>query len=228
MWQALTRDTTTYFVPLEQQVGADKVIDVARRLGIRFRYPADSRLAEPPNGRQWGAFTLGVPSTTALDLATAYATLAADGKHCDPTPVQQLTDASGRAVGAASACATAVSPDVARATMDAARCPVGDRPASGDRCGDTKTPATGVRKKIGHQVAGQFGMSSDRADLGLVVASPQLVTAGLIGDGAGLRRPVNETTKSRFIDTVSVVESSGLSPLPANDFAPPSPGLTGR
>lgn len=228
MWQALAGDVTTYFVPLEEQVGADRVIDLAQRLGIRFNYPPEARLATPENAHQWGGFTLGISHTTALDLATAYATLAADGTHCDPRPVRQITDPSGHPVTPAAACTAAVPPDVARATLDAARCPVGDRPASGDRCGGTEGPASGVRDVVGRPAAGVFGLDDYKADPALVVAGPQLVTAGLIGDGAGASHSTTTATRTRLIDTVTTVQANGLKPLPTKDFPPPSRKLTGR
>ncbi len=60
---------------------------------------------------QWGAFTLGVSSTTPLDLANAYATLAADGKYCEPNPVQEIVAPDGAKLDvAASRCRKAVDP----------------------------------------------------------------------------------------------------------------------
>jgi hypothetical protein len=228
MWGALAGNVTTYFVPLEEQVGAAKVIDLAQRLGIRFRYPGDADQASPGNGQRWGSFTVGVSETTALDLATAYATLAADGRHCDPRPVQRITDPSGRPVTAGGAtCRSVVTPGVARATMDAARCPVGDRPASGDRCGPRSGPVSAVRAAVGRPVAGVFGGDAFGAEPALALASPQLVTAGLIGDGAHRGLRVGAATRTRLIDTVTEVESTGLKPLPRKDFAAPSRKLTG-
>jgi membrane peptidoglycan carboxypeptidase len=228
MWRAPAGNVTTYFDPLEEQVGADKAIDLAQRPGIRFRYSGDADRASPGHGVQWGSFTVGVSQTTALDLATAYATLAADGRHCDPRPVQRITDPSGRPVTAGGAtCRSAVSPDVARATMDAARCPVGDRPASGDRCGPRKGPVSAVRAAVGRPVAGVFGISSSGTEPVLALAGPQLVTAGLIGDGANRGIRVGAATRTRPIETVTEVQSTGLRPLPHKDFAAPSRKLTG-
>ena len=90
MWTAFGSSVNTYFVPLEQQVGAENVIKAAQKLGITFRSSDDARRATKEGGaNQWGAFTLGVSSTTPLELANAYATLAADGKFCEPIPVQR-------------------------------------------------------------------------------------------------------------------------------------------
>jgi hypothetical protein len=217
MWQALAGDVTTYFVPLEERVGVTKVIEMAQRLGIQVR-------SSSGDDQNWGSFIFGTDETTALELATAYATLAADGRHCDPRPVQSITDPAGRTESAVgSVCSAAVSADVARATMDAARCPVGDRPASGNRCGDRKGPASGVRAAVGRPVAGVFGIDANGTGPALAVAGPQLVTAALIGNGPVL----TGKTRARLIDAVTGVESRGLKPLPVKGFTAPSRKLTG-
>src|SRR4051812_24011993 len=55
----------------------------------------------PAAGREpaWktpGKDTLGAEATSPPDLASAYATLAATGTHCDPTPVTGILDSAGR------------------------------------------------------------------------------------------------------------------------------------
>ena len=128
---AFGRSVNTYFVPLQERVGADAVVDAARRLGIEFRSAGDAERARDRDAAgAWGSFTLGVSATTPLDLANAYATLAADGRHCEPIPVQRITDRTGQALAVAEPrCRRTVRAAVARAAIDAARCPVGDRSA---------------------------------------------------------------------------------------------------
>ena len=53
-------------------------------------------MASPEKANQWGAFTLGVSDTTPLEMANAYATIAADGKFCKANPVSGLFDRNGR------------------------------------------------------------------------------------------------------------------------------------
>ena len=93
--------------------------------------------AGPPRAAptSWGAFTLGVSLTTPLELANAYATLAADGQYCEPIPVQR-DHATRRATSSTwptRAASRRISTEVARAAVDAARCPVGDR-SLGRKC----------------------------------------------------------------------------------------------
>src|SRR5262249_19921124 len=121
MWTGFGNSINTFFVPLEQTDGADKVVNVAQRLGIKFRAASDQVLATK-YASNWGAFTLGVSATTPLELTNAYATLAADGKYCEPIPVIEITDIAGKKLDAAKPrCKQAVDPEVARAAIDVAR-----------------------------------------------------------------------------------------------------------
>ena len=89
----------------------------AVRVGRSFRVPKDAEYADSEEAaHQWGAFTLGVSATTPLDLANAYATLAADGNYCEPIPVQRIQDMSGAKLDVANPrCKRVMSTDVARA-----------------------------------------------------------------------------------------------------------------
>jgi membrane peptidoglycan carboxypeptidase len=181
MWTGFGLSVNTYFVKLEEMTGADNVVDVAKRLGIKFRAEEDSRLANDPDAaRGWGAFTLGVSATTPLDLANAYATLAADGKYCEPIPVQEIVDQDGNKLDVANPrCNQAVDVEVARAAVDAARCPVGDRSATSRCSGGT---ASNVRSIVGKPVAGKTGTTDRDKSASLVVMTKQLAVAGIITD----------------------------------------------
>src|SRR5690606_17924972 len=121
MWSGFGLSVNTYFVPLIEKVGADKAIDVAKRMGIKFREANDKRFVEEnPSG--YGPFTIGVSSTVPLELANAYATLAAEGKYCEPMPVIEILDRNGNKIeGVADPrCEQVITPEVARAAVDAA------------------------------------------------------------------------------------------------------------
>ncbi len=72
----------TYFVQLELRVGVKKVAAMAERMGVHLRSPVTSRSC---------ALTLGDHEVTPLDMAAAYATLAAQGMYCRPTPITSVT-----------------------------------------------------------------------------------------------------------------------------------------
>ena len=130
MWTGFGLSVNTYFIPLQEKIGAENAIEMAKRLGVKFRNPVDIRnTTEPGPMHLLGPFTIGVTDTVPLELANAYATVAADGMYCEPMPVVTILDFSGEKVpGVADPrCNQAVSVEVARAAADAARCPLNDR-----------------------------------------------------------------------------------------------------
>ncbi|WP_036392712.1 penicillin-binding protein [Micromonospora chokoriensis] len=178
MWGAFGRSVNTYFVPLQQQVGAENVVKAAKRLGINFRSQEDLDLEK--GAHQWGAFTLGVSQTTPLDLANAYATLAADGKYCEPIPVQEIRDPAGNKLDIANPrCEKRFSTEVARAAVDAARCPVGDK-SSVSRC--TGATSGNIRNDVGYPVAGKSGTTDSEKTAAQVVMTKQYSVAGIMAD----------------------------------------------
>ncbi|MEU2615862.1 transglycosylase domain-containing protein [Micromonospora sp. NPDC007271] len=181
MWSAFGLSVNTYFVALQQQVGAENVVKAAEKLGITFRAPNDAKFAaDKKAAHQWGAFTLGVSQTTPLELANAYATLAADGKYCEPIPVQEIRDPDGDKLDIANPhCEQRISKEVARAAVDAARCPVGDN-SSTSRCGSRT--AGEVRGIVNAPVAGKSGTTDSHRTSALVAMTKQYAVAGIMAD----------------------------------------------
>jgi len=179
MWTGFGKSVNTFFVPLEERVGAENVVDVAKRFGVKFRADNDKRNADNRDyAHQWGAFTLGVSASTPLDMANAYATLAGDGKYCDPTPIQQISTQDGQKIDVGKPhCVQATSKDVARAALDAARCPVGDQAQLGS-CHGATAPA--VRGIVGHPVFGKTGTTDHDKTAALIVGTTSIVVAGYL------------------------------------------------
>ncbi|MFI5894025.1 transglycosylase domain-containing protein [Actinoplanes sp. NPDC051513] len=176
MWTGFGASVNTYFVPLQEKIGAEHVVDVAKRFGVQFREPGDNDLATK-YAHDWGSFTLGVSASTPLDIANAYATLAADGKYCQPTPVQQITTHTGEKLKAGQpSCKQATTPEVARKALDATRCPVGDQAQLGS-CAGTGT-AKAARGVVRHPVFGKTGTTDAEKTASLVVGTTSIVVAG--------------------------------------------------
>ena len=58
LWTGFGKSVNTFFVPLEERVGAANVVDVAKRFGVQFRSSNDAGYAnDPASANQWGAFT---------------------------------------------------------------------------------------------------------------------------------------------------------------------------
>ena len=98
----------TFYVQLEEKVGVLNVVAMAERLGI----PAD-RLKGV--GTDSGSLTIGGYSMSPLDMATAYATLAARGLRCPSHGVVSATGPDGKPVALTppAACQQVISQDVA-------------------------------------------------------------------------------------------------------------------
>jgi membrane peptidoglycan carboxypeptidase len=105
MTTGLTASANTYFVGLEDALGSvEGPVTTAKAMGMHFDGPR--QLAECQNkcddwgqyaiDNQLGSFTLGTIATSPLDLADSYATIAAQGTHCDPTPVTAILDRNGK------------------------------------------------------------------------------------------------------------------------------------
>ncbi|NMO54282.1 glycosyl transferase [Actinoplanes sp. TBRC 11911] len=181
MWGAFGHSVNTYFVPLEEEVGAQNVVKTAQDMGIQFRASNDAKLAEPGNAEQWGAFTLGVSESTPLDLANAYATLAGDGKYCTPTPVREIVDRNNQKIDVGSPnCKQVFSPDVARMALDAARCPVGDSAQLGT-CGGSGT-APQAHGIVDHPVFGKTGTTDSEKTAALILGTSSIVVGGYLAD----------------------------------------------
>jgi membrane peptidoglycan carboxypeptidase len=82
----------TFFAQLEQRTGLCEPVHIAEGLGIRQENGA------PPD--QYPSFTLGAGGSgySALDLAGAYAAIAAHGKYCPPVAITKVTDLKGQVI----------------------------------------------------------------------------------------------------------------------------------
>ncbi|GGM44067.1 hypothetical protein GCM10011608_31010 [Micromonospora sonchi] len=219
MWTAFGRSVNTYFVWLTERVGADRVVEMAERLGIVLRAEDDAQLARH-GAREWGPFTLGVVATTPLDLAGAYATLAAEGTWCAPTPITSITDANGRRVTAGQPdCRQVLDVDVARAGADAARCPVGDQSMYHACAGGT---ATRLRSQLGRPVGGKTGSSERYATETLVAFTPQLAVAAIAANPDDPRDAVGRAVQTEMVESVGEILDFALRDQPVRDFVPPS------
>ncbi|MFF0657955.1 transglycosylase domain-containing protein [Micromonospora tulbaghiae] len=224
MWDGFGRSVNTYFVWLAEQVGEDKVVEMAQRLGITFRADSDAAFARD-DAANWGAFTLGVAATTPLDLANAYATVAAEGTYCTPLPVVSVTAPDGGAVDVAQpSCKRVLEPDVARAATDAARCPVGQQSAFGQCNGGT---ATAVDRIVGRPVAGKTGSSERNATETFVGYTPQVAVAGIAANPDDVTDLVGSAVQAKVIDAVARTIKTALTGKPVADFTAPSRALAG-
>lgn len=237
MWSGFGKSVNTYWVQMEERVGAANAVQMAERLGLTWHNPVDQRLSQPDSSNGWGPFTLGVAQTTPLEMANAYATVAADGVYCEPLPVRSISAPDGTAatmsVGkgksvpvASPRCHQAVAPDVARAAADAARCTTGYKAVTGD-CGGWST-ASGVYPTVGRPVAGKTGTTDNTAAAWFIGITPQLAGAAFISDPDNPGDGVGDKNSQKPVQAVANTLKVGLASLPVRDFTPPSGALVGK
>jgi membrane peptidoglycan carboxypeptidase len=234
MWTGFGKSVNTYFVQLEQMIGAEAAVRMAERIGLTWHTDIDREMASPERANGWGSFTLGVADTTPLEMANAYATIASDGAYCEPSAVVSITGPDGKPAtftddqgneleAAAPKCRSAFSPDVARAAADAARCVTGYKAAKGS-CAEWST-APGVYGAVGRPVAGKTGTTDDTRSAWFVGVTPQLAAASFIADPDYPFNFAGDGNSQKPVMAVADVLREGSRDLPWADFNPPGDSI---
>jgi len=87
MYKGTQLSVNTYFAQLERRTGLCEPYALAKAMGVD--------LSDPPHERV-PSFTLGIADVSPLEMASAYATFAARGKHCENRPVKQILNSEGK------------------------------------------------------------------------------------------------------------------------------------
>ncbi|MGB1223183.1 MAG: transglycosylase/D,D-transpeptidase PonA2, partial [Mycobacterium sp.] len=105
---ALATSPNTAFAKLIAQVGVQRTVDMAVRLGLRsYALPGTARDYDPESNesladfvkrQNLGSFTLGPIEVNALELSNVAATLASGGMWCPPNPIETVLDRNGEEV----------------------------------------------------------------------------------------------------------------------------------
>jgi membrane peptidoglycan carboxypeptidase len=93
--QAMTQSVNTVFLRLTQDVGAQAVRDAAIQAGIPGQINGKDAMAEPDSGAPGIGITLGQYPVHTLDMASGYATFAADGMRHEPFLVREYDNFHG-------------------------------------------------------------------------------------------------------------------------------------
>ncbi|WP_239675780.1 transglycosylase domain-containing protein [Natronosporangium hydrolyticum] len=230
MWSGFGQSVNTYFVQLQELVGAGAAVRMAENLGLTWRTEVDQTHASPDRADGWGPFTLGVSDANPLEMANAYAVAAADGNYCEPLPVVSIKDRDGHEVTytdehgnqvpvSEPRCRQAVTPEVARAATDIALCPTGSGAATGS-CGGWAT-AEPVSDIVGRPVAGKTGTTDDNRTAWMVGYTPELAVAAFTADPDNPMNAAGGGRASQSILTVSETLRDALRGEPVTDFEPP-------
>lgn len=94
--EAITQSLNTTFYGLSYDMGGDKVAEVAHRAGVGpTRLDTGTPTLQEENGGVASGIGIGQYEVTVRDMASAFATFAADGVYRAPYMVQKVTDANG-------------------------------------------------------------------------------------------------------------------------------------
>jgi penicillin-binding protein 1A len=162
LYDQTKRSVNCAYVRLGLVVGLDKVIDMAHRLGVT----ADLK----PNL----SLPLGTSEIRPIDMASAYATFAAEGIYREPYFVEQIKDRAGKVIFRhEDHPRRAISTETAREVIDVMKGTI----ASGT--------GTAARFKDRRPAAGKTGTTADYGDAWFVGYTRQLSTAVWVGSPIG-------------------------------------------
>lgn len=160
---ATVRSDNAVFAQLTLDVTPEKVAEIATRLGVRSTLDV--------GGTYVPSMGLGTIAVSPLDMASAYATLAAGGVYAEPTAIRRVVLANGnedKATGWGTPKRTRVIPDgvaweVTRILEENMRY------------------GTGTRAALSRPAAGKTGTTDEHADAWFVGYTPDLATAVWMG-----------------------------------------------
>ena len=150
------------YARLIKLVGPEKVVDVARRMGIK-----NAKL-EP-----YLSLTLGGVEVTPLEMAIAYATLANDGEYHEPYFIDRVEDRQGNVL-------------FKQSTKGERAVSVAHARTATQTLTQVVQRGTGVAAQVPRwQVAGKTGSTDNNADAWFVGVTPKLATAVWMGSPNG-------------------------------------------
>jgi penicillin-binding protein 1A len=155
--QAIEESVNVVTVRLQERVGLNHTIQVARRFGIAS--PLDVNLS----------LALGTSDLTLIELTSAYGTLANQGQWLAPTAIRYVTDAQGRLLEEHLAePRQAVPPEVAYVATHMLR-------------GVVERGTGQAAKALGRPVAAKTGTTNDYSNAWFIGYTPRLATGVWVG-----------------------------------------------
>jgi len=173
--RALEQSINVPAVRTMNKLGPDRVITVARRMGIQSPLEPNLSLA------------LGSSDVTVLEMASAYATLANMGVHSEPLAIRQVVDQHGKVLEQnVPRRQPAVEVEVAYRMVDIMKGVI--------------TRGTGRAANIRRPVAGKTGTSDDHRNAWFIGFTPYMATAVWVGndDNSPMKKVVGGTVPARI------------------------------
>jgi penicillin-binding protein 1A len=166
-WTSISRATlssdNTVYAQLTLDVTPQKVGRMAEKLGVKTKLKVD--------GAYVPSMGLGSIAVSPLDMASAYATLAAGGIACQPMTIRKVVLSNGKADGGAGwgkrKCKRVTSDGVAYTVTKILE--------------DNMQAGTGTGAQFGHTAAGKTGTTDNHADAWFSGYTPRLATTVWVG-----------------------------------------------
>jgi len=193
MYRGTQKSVNTYFAQLEKKTGLCKPYALARAMGIDLTDPEKERVP---------SFTLGVADVSPLEMASAYATFAARGRHCENRPVVRIVNADGKDFKEyPKRCTQVMKATTADTVNDILR-------------GVIEPGGFGARLALDKPAAGKTGTTSFNKAVWFMGYTPSLATASMIAGANQQGQPISlngQTVGGRFV--VSAAGSTTAGPM---------------
>ncbi|HJR91027.1 MAG TPA: transglycosylase domain-containing protein [Acidimicrobiia bacterium] len=211
--QATSSSINTVYaqVSLEEEVGPEKIVEVAHRMGIR------SPLTPVPS------LVLGTSEVSTLEMASAYSNFATQGLWAEPYLISRIVDAEGNVIYEHQVEQERVLDERVAA---AALRPLRDVPSSA---------GTAARANIGRPQGGKTGTHQEYRDAWYVGFTPEYSAAVWVGYEAKQQPLVNVTINGETYSRVfggsvpapiwAEFMNFVLDGVPATEFLPEPPGI---
>ena len=193
--RATRESVNTFYAMLERETGVCKPFDIAKQLGVELTNPKGDK--QGYGAERVPTFVLGIANASPLEMAEAYATFAARGKHCASRPVVSISDADGNVRKQyPEACEQVLKQSTADAINYVLR-------------GVQEPGGFGYQRGTGLTVpsAAKTGTTQDGKSVWYVGYTPQIATAAMIAgatkDGQRPMRLVGQTIHGQYVWEVS-------------------------
>jgi penicillin-binding protein 1A len=154
--EATIKSVNVVYAQVVQQIGAAKVVEVAKRMGITSPLQALPSIA------------IGTQEVSPLEMASAYSPLANGGYAAPPLAITKITDSRGTVLYEWKRVKRKVlEPRVVALTLDALK--------------DVINRGTGRRERLGRPAAGKTGTSDFYHDAWFAGMTPQIVAVSWVG-----------------------------------------------
>lgn len=161
MYSGVKASSNVFHAQLISEVGPSKVVETAKRSGI-FASDLDAVCS----------MALGTEEVFPLEMASFYATLAAEGQYCRPYAISRIETRDGELLYEHTPdCEQAVESDIARRVIDIMQGPVTSGGTAPAIAGDLSP----------HPARGKTGTTQDYRDAWFVGYVPQMATAAWVG-----------------------------------------------